>query len=56
MKIDNIREYKSKDLDNIMEIWVNTNIEAHNFIDENYWRNNFDMVKEKNINQKIWII
>ena len=31
MKIDNIREYKSKDLDNIMEIWVNTNIEAHNF-------------------------
>lgn len=42
----NVREYNSKDLDNIMEIWVNTNIEAHNFIDEKYWRDNFDMVKE----------
>ena len=55
MKIDNIREYKSKDLDNIMEIWVNTNIEAHNFIDENYWKNNFDMVKEMMTSAELYV-
>ena len=46
MKFENIRKFESKDLDRIMEVWLNTNIEAHDFIDEKYWRGNFDMVKE----------
>ena len=46
MKSENIRRFESKDLDRIMEIWLNTNIEAHDFIDEKYWRDNFGMVKE----------
>ena len=45
MKFENIRKFESKDLDRIMGIWLNTNIEAHDFIDEKYWRDNFDMVK-----------
>lgn len=34
-----------KDLDNIMKIWLETNIDAHDFIDESYWKSNFDLVK-----------
>lgn len=37
---------KEKNLDEIMKIWLYTNIEAHNFIDEDYWYNNFETVKE----------
>ncbi len=34
------------DIDAILEIWLQTNIEAHNFISESYWRNNYSMVKD----------
>lgn len=29
-----------------MEIWKNENIKAHNFIQREYWENNYDFVKE----------
>ena len=41
-----IREHKPEDLDRILEIWLNSNIDAHNFIDESYWTGNYEMVKE----------
>lgn len=41
-----IRKFEIKDIDKLMEIWLITNIKAHDFIDENYWKNNFNMVKE----------
>lgn len=40
-----IRKLKAEDTDNVMKIWLNTNIEAHSFIPEEYWKNNFDAVK-----------
>ena len=40
-----IREFREKDLDIIMQIWVETNMQAHNFIPKEYWINNYDMVK-----------
>ena len=40
-----IREFRENDLDIIMQIWVETNIQAHNFIPKEYWINNYDMVK-----------
>lgn len=40
-----IRKFKIEDLENVLRIWLDTNIKAHNFIDENYWKNNFEMVK-----------
>lgn len=30
-----IREFKMEDLDRIMEIWLNSNIDAHPFINKN---------------------
>jgi ribosomal protein S18 acetylase RimI-like enzyme len=40
-----IKRFENKDLERIMEIWLNTNIQAHSFIDKDYWENNFDFVK-----------
>lgn len=40
-----VRNFKNADIDKIMEIWLNSNIEAHNFIDKSYWKKNFEMVK-----------
>ena len=41
-----IRKLKLVDMDKVMCIWLNSNIEAHSFISEKYWRNNFEMVKQ----------
>lgn len=41
-----IREFTQTDLDCVMEIWLNTNLKAHNFIPEEYWKRNFTAVKE----------
>lgn len=46
---------KEKDLDNIMEIWLKSNIESHNFVDKNYWINNFDLVKSMIKESEIYI-
>lgn len=41
-----IRKMQKSDIDRVAEIWLNTNLKAHDFISEQYWRSNFDMVKE----------
>ena len=40
-----IREFKSADLDKVMEIWLQGNEQAHNFIDSNFFKQNFDIVE-----------
>ena len=40
-----IREFKSTDLDKVMEIWLQGNKQAHNFIDSNFFKQNFDIVE-----------
>ena len=41
-----IRKLQRSDIDRVAEIWLDTNLKAHDFILEQYWRGNFDMVKE----------
>lgn len=41
-----IRKLQRSDIDRVAEIWLDTNLKAHDFISEQYWRGNFDMVKE----------
>lgn len=41
-----IRRMEEKDLDSVMVIWLETNKQAHQFIAETYWENNFEQVKE----------
>ena len=41
-----IKELDISKIDNIMKIWLETNIIAHDFISEDYWRLNYDLVKK----------
>lgn len=50
-----IREFKESDIDKIMDIWLNVNIEVHNFIDADYWKSNFEMVKVMMYNAEIYV-
>jgi putative acetyltransferase len=40
-----IRKFETKDLLEVMELWLSTNIQAHDFISRDYWVGNFDIVK-----------
>lgn len=44
-KNDLIKRFESQQLDEIMSIWLNTNISAHPFIDKSYWEDAADTVK-----------
>lgn len=41
-----IRELQRDDINKVSDIWLDTNIKAHNFIPAEYWRSNFKLVKE----------
>ncbi len=40
-----IRAYEEHDLSAIMQIWLDINIKAHDFIPKEYWTNNYEMVR-----------
>lgn len=50
-----IREYRKEDLEPVMQIWLESNYEAHNFIDKNYWKQNYDLVKAELPKAKIYV-
>ena len=39
-----IRQMNETDLPEVMEIWLQTNEEAHDFIPADYWRENYEKV------------
>ncbi|MCI9976159.1 N-acetyltransferase [Clostridioides difficile] len=44
-----IRKSNDKDINKIMEIWKESTIKAHNFINKEYWENNYNTVKNEYI-------
>lgn len=50
-----IKEFKIENLEEVMEIWLQTNINAHDFIERDYWINNFDLVKKLLSDAKVYI-
>jgi putative acetyltransferase len=42
-----IRKLVKQDLDRIMQIWLASNLEAHDFVDPDYWKSNLAMVQEQ---------
>ncbi|NLX71113.1 MAG: N-acetyltransferase [Clostridiales bacterium] len=50
-----IRNWEITELKSIMRIWLETNIKAHDFIDESYWRDNYDLVQAMLPNAKIFV-
>ena len=41
-----IRKMEEKDISDVMQIWLETNIKAHSFIEKEYWTGNYEMVKQ----------
>ena len=41
-----IKEFDLAHLDEVMDIWLKTNISAHDFVDKKYWESNFEFVKQ----------
>lgn len=41
-----IREFDVSKIDNIMKIWIEKNINAHNFISEEYWKTKYDFMNK----------
>ena len=41
-----IRKFETKDLDEVMSLWLHVNIEAHSFVEEDYWKKNYEMIRE----------
>ncbi len=41
-----IRRLQKKDVNRVAELWLDTNLKAHDFIPAQYWRSNYDLVKE----------
>ena len=41
-----IRELQRDDINKVADIWLDTNIKAHHFIPAQYWKSNFESVKE----------
>lgn len=50
-----IREKNNEDIKKIMDIWIKSNLDAHNFINKDYFYNNFDIVKEAIKNTTIYV-
>ena len=50
-----IRKLEITDIDEVMNIWLNTNIKSHKFIDKTYWENNFESVKNEILSAEVYV-
>ncbi len=50
-----IRKFNNNDIDDVMRIWKNENIKAHKFISKEYWKSNYNFVKEALPNVEIYV-
>ncbi|SFL99899.1 GNAT family protein [Pelosinus propionicus] len=47
-----IKEYEQRKIDEVMKLWLDTNINAHYFISEKYWVDNYQVVRERYLTSK----
>lgn len=50
-----IRRLETVDIDRVMHIWLTSNIQAHAFISEDYWRTNYEGVKAVLPQAEVWV-
>lgn len=41
-----IRKFETRDLDEVMDVWLHANIESHSFIEAEHWKKNYDIVRK----------
>lgn len=50
-----IRKMQEKDLNEVANIWLDTNLKAHSFIASQYWKDNLAAVKEQLARAEIFV-
>ena len=50
-----IRELRKVDINKVAEIWLDTNIKTHYFISAQYWKSNFEFVKELLLQATVYV-
>ncbi len=50
-----IRELRKADINKVANIWLDTNITAYYFIPAQYWKSNFELVKELLLQATVYI-
>ena len=50
-----IRELRKVDINKVAEIWLDTNIKRHYFISAQYWKSNFELVKELLLQATVYV-
>ena len=50
-----IRKLQKADINKVADIWLDTNIKAHYFIPAQYWKRNFDLVKELLLQATVYV-
>ena len=53
--MDIIRKFNDFDLKRVMRIWYEGNLEAHDFVDKNYWEKNFGFVKRSLPESEVYV-
>lgn len=41
-----VRKFRNEDLEQIMQLWLRSNIQAHGFIEKAYWKSHYSEVRE----------
>ena len=49
------REFRKVDIIKVAEIWLDTNIKTHYFISAQYWKSNFELVKELLLQATVYV-
>lgn len=50
-----IRKLHKDDIDSVAKIWLNTNLQVHWFIDEQYWKKNYELVKGMLLESEVYV-
>ena len=50
-----IRDLRKADINKVADIWLDTNRKAHYFISAQYWKSNFELVKELLLQATVYV-
>ena len=50
-----IRKLLSGDIDRVADIWLKTNLKTHYFISNQYWKSNYELVKEMMSQSEVYV-
>ena len=51
-----IRKMQNPDINRVADIWLKTNLKAHYFIPEQYWKSNYELVKEMMSQSEVYVL